>query len=252
MVILYFLLPSLIWGARKEQIDLVQERAEYSSLIQEIALTLQEKKIKLVMTDLKNEKDHLGLGYIVIWDRPASITPEVLRRFAHKKPVLFLWEPEAYDPAYVALFKRVYTWNDDLVDNQKFFKFYYPVLQAMAGNLLPFEKRKLVTHNPKEAAEFRFCICKEKVETKGYISEKIFQCFAAGCVPIYTGSSNVTDYIPSNCFIDGRKLQNLENISPATYEEYLNHIREFLKSDEAHLFSKEMFQVIFLEAIRFP
>ena len=41
----------------------------------------------------------------------------------------------------------------------------------------------------------------------GYITEKIFDSFAAWCVPVYWGASNVTDYIPEGCFIDRRKFR---------------------------------------------
>lgn len=76
---------------------------------------------------------------------------------------------------------------------------------------------------------------------KGYITEKIFDCFFANCVPIYWGASNVTDYIPENTFIDYRKFRNInkvvnyiENMKEEEYNIYLNNIHNFLKSDSFH------------------
>jgi len=51
------------------------------------------------------------------------------------KTVLFMWEPEIrlrkmYYPKLHDCFSKIYTWNDDLVDNKKYFKFFYPVLQS--------------------------------------------------------------------------------------------------------------------------
>ena len=46
---------------------------------------------------------------------------------------------------------------------------------------------------------YRFYICYENTEgVEDYITEKIFDCFAAGFVPIYWGASNIEKYIPKN------------------------------------------------------
>lgn len=45
----------------------------------------------------------------------------------------------------------------------------------------------------------RFSICYENVrDMPGYITEKIFDCFFAGCVPVYWGANNVAEHIPSD------------------------------------------------------
>lgn len=52
-------------------------------------------------------------------------------------------------------------------------------------------------------SEYRFAICYENVRgTPGYITEKIFDCLFAGCVPIYFGAQNIAKYVPSECYID--------------------------------------------------
>jgi len=49
--------------------------------------------------------------------------------------------------------------------------------------------------------QYKFSLCYENFRNDaGYITEKIFDCFYAGTVPIYLGAENVTDYIPENCF----------------------------------------------------
>ena len=52
----------------------------------------------------------------------------------------------------------------------------------------------------------------ESVLFETIVSEKIFDCFAAGNVPIYWGASNVTDYIPEDCFIDMRSFSSFEEL----------------------------------------
>ncbi len=70
----------------------------------------------------------------------------------------------------------------------------------------------------------------------------------SGIVPIYYGATNIENFIPKNCFIDYRKFKNfeemycyLENISENDYLIYLNNIKNYLKSEEAKLFSVESY-----------
>lgn len=90
---------------------------------------------------------------------------------------------------------------------------------------------------------YRFCICFENTHhLKGYITEKIFGCFAAGCVPIYWGAPNIEEYIPKACFIDYRDFksneelyQYLKTISKETYDQFIANIRLYLASEKAQL-----------------
>jgi alpha(1,3/1,4) fucosyltransferase len=94
---------------------------------------------------------------------------------------------------------------------------------------------------------YRFNICYENTkETPGYITEKIFDCFAAGTVPIYWGASNIDEYIPMDCFIDRNAFNSMEELyrfikamSKEDYEGYLARIRTFLTSDIAKRFTMD-------------
>ncbi len=238
-----------------------------------------------------------------------------LYKLPKEKLVLFMWEPatvlrKMYNKTTHSNFSKIYTWDDDLVDNKTYFKLYYPVLLPMIDNLPSFEEKKLCTFissnitpkypnslygerkkaieyfekvseegfefygrnwdpnlyksyrgAPKNKLEtiknYRFALCYENThDIKGYISEKIFDCFAAGIVPIYWGASNVDHYIPFDCFIDRRKFATLEDLhsfikalSKQEYEGYISRIRAFLGSDKAQLFSQHHFEKTFLEAI---
>lgn len=84
----------------------------------------------------------------------------------------------------------------------------------------------------------KFCICFENVSRNNYITEKIIDCFKSGCVPIYWGAPNVSDYIPKNCFIDMRMFNDyqklatyLSSMSEQQYNDYQTAIREFLTSN---------------------
>lgn len=232
-----------------------------------------------------------------------------LGKLPKEKLILFMWEPPTclrsmFEPAFHSHFSKIYTWDDDLVDNQHYFKFFYPVLKPMISNLPSFEEKKLCTlvathivqtgrwRYPKELyserekaityfeqqgekgfefygrlwdvqthpsykgviddkieviKNYRFTICYENTqEVRGYITEKIFDCFAAGNVPIYWGASNIAEYIPKTCFIDRRDFASMEDLHAyiktmpkERYEAYLEAIRNFLSSPKAQLFSKE-------------
>ncbi|MBI3508059.1 MAG: hypothetical protein HY069_00235, partial [Chlamydiia bacterium] len=106
--------------------------------------------------------------------------------------------------------------------------------------------------------DYKFCFCYENLtDQTGYITEKIFDAFVAGCVPIYLGADNVTDYIPKNCFIDRRDFPSLaelyhflQQMDAAAYDLYVARIQEFLHSEKAQVFSSEHFVQTLLKAIQ--
>jgi hypothetical protein len=106
--------------------------------------------------------------------------------------------------------------------------------------------------------KYRFSICFENTPLlKGYVTEKIQNCFAAGCVPVYWGASNITSYIPKECYIDYRDFksneelyQTLKSMDEKRYSQYLAAIQKFLESEQAKIFSPECFKQIFLEAAK--
>ncbi len=105
--------------------------------------------------------------------------------------------------------------------------------------------------------KYLFSICYENArELPGYISEKIFDCFFAGCVPIYWGAPNVSDYIPKNCYIDRRQFENnealyryLSQMSVGEYFEYLHAIEDFLQKGKTGVFSVDYFSKIIIENV---
>ena len=248
----------------------------------------------------------------VFWNLGPRVKGIDLKGHAKEQLVLFMWEPptvqeELYDPEVQALFGKIFTWDDDLVDQKRFFKFYYPVLQKRMEKIPPFSEKKFCTmiarrltskHSNQLYAErekvirffenkpgefdlygmywekkkyknyrgaiadklevlkqYKYSICYENsCGIKGYITEKIFDCFAAGVIPVYWGASNVTDYIPKECFIDRRDFKSnrqlykhLKKITEKEYEAYLRSAERFLESETARLFSREHFAKTFLK-----
>ncbi|WP_221174519.1 glycosyltransferase family 10 domain-containing protein [Pseudomonas marginalis] len=95
----------------------------------------------------------------------------------------------------------------------------------------------------------KFSICYENVKgLPGYITEKIFDCFFAGCVPVYWGANDITDHIPADCFIDRRKFTEmsdlynfLKSMTESEYTDYQQRISNFLQSSKAYPFSSSFF-----------
>lgn len=73
--------------------------------------------------------------------------------------------------------------------------------------------------------EFRFAICYENAQQiPGYITEKIFDCFSAGVIPIYWGAPDILDHVPADCFIDVRKYESYEHITHMTAHQHRLHL----------------------------
>jgi hypothetical protein len=97
---------------------------------------------------------------------------------------------------------------------------------------LPFDAKL------KKLNEFKFVICFENCSFPGYVTEKIFDCFLAGSIPIYYGAPDITAFVPSNSFIDFRKFNSfktlddyLQNLSEAEAFGMLEAAKDFLSSE---------------------
>jgi hypothetical protein len=75
-------------------------------------------------------------------------------------------------------------------------------------------------------SQARFSICFENAkDIPGYITEKIFDCLFAGCVPIYWGEPHIERLIPKDCFVDFRTF--LGGSDPyANLYQFLNQMPE--------------------------
>ena len=109
----------------------------------------------------------------------------------------------------------------------------------------------------KTCGNYKFNICYENGQKiPGYMTEKIFDCFACCCVPIYWGASNITEFVPADCFIDRRDFDShdalysfLKNIDETAYNQYLENIKKFVASPQAYKFSGDYFAWQFFETI---
>jgi hypothetical protein len=99
---------------------------------------------------------------------------------------------------------------------------------------------------------YRFAICFENMVLSGWITEKIFDCFFAGTIPIYLGAPDVEEYIPAESFIDMRRFagyeelaEHLKSLSARQVASYRECARAFVESPQFHRFTKEAFTALF-------
>lgn len=291
------------------------------ALDKDFVKNLSEKTIKIFPIDsfnleITNHKlydriNHIPIDKILFFSLcPINSLKLKLKSIQQKTDcelILIIYEPPTVQPwlfhnHYLKYFHKIFTYQDDIIDNKRFFKSYYPVLRPMTQYLKDFQEKKLCClvsgkwqstyinelyserkkaiaffekFHPQDFSfggsgwivnkdypktcqgrikdkdvflkNFKFSICYENTkELPGYITEKIFDCFHNGCIPIYWGAPNITDHIPENCFIDKRKFNSYEelydfisNITEEEYNQYITNIQKYLNSKEAQAFTPE-------------
>ena len=102
----------------------------------------------------------------------------------------------------------------------------------------------------------KFSFAFENVSTLGYISEKIFDSMVYGCIPVYLGPENISDYIPSDCFIDFYSFGSfselhyyLESMTEDQFNSYQVAIANFINSNQSYRFSMHQFSSIVADTL---
>jgi hypothetical protein len=87
--------------------------------------------------------------------------------------------------------------------------------------------------------KYRFSLCYENIhDESGWVTEKIFDSMRAGCVPIYWGAPNITNYVDADAFIDRRQFKSeaeleafLLNITEKEYKRFQEAMQGYLASE---------------------
>jgi alpha(1,3/1,4) fucosyltransferase len=234
--------------------------------------------------------------------------------------ILIPWEPEVvvrfhsinFLKKVSSYFDYVLTWNDDLVDNKKFFKFHFPVNLENNIKDIPtessFNQKRLITQissnlvskHPLELYSYRknlilqlsslipnefdfyghgwgdlnlpnykgvaidkfvtlsnykYSLCLENMkDTRGYITEKIFDCFKSSVVPIYLGASNIESYILRDTYIKidpntsiEKLIFTLDEINYTSWKNYIQKAKTFLTSDNTNKFSTQSYAKLLVD-----
>lgn len=118
--------------------------------------------------------------------------------------------------------------------------------QGWEGNKFKNYKGE-VANKAKVYADYKFALSLENMRNgQGYITEKIFDCFTSGIVPVYQGASNINDYIPDDCYIHFDAFKNIDelyhyliSINEDEHRGYLNRIYNWINSNGPKAFSPE-------------
>ena len=98
--------------------------------------------------------------------------------------------------------------------------------------------RGVIRHKWEIFPQYRFSICYENIRDEpGYVTEKIFDSMRAGCIPIYRGASNITDYVDADAFIDRRQFESdreveryISSLTELEYGRFQEAVRDYLTS----------------------
>ncbi len=110
-----------------------------------------------------------------------------------------------------------------------------------------------VAHSKSQTlGNYKFALCYENMILNGWITEKLFDCFFAGTVPIYWGAPEIADFVPPACFIDKRVFASypelsryLKSLSTRDVDQFRANARDFLSSKGFEPFQKATFAAIF-------
>jgi hypothetical protein len=101
-------------------------------------------------------------------------------------------------------------------------------------------------------SRYTFALCFENMILRGWITEKIFDCFFTGTVPVYWGAPDIEEWIPRECFIDMRRFSDfaelrdhLHGLSRADVDGYREAARAFLASEAFERFSIKAYVDLF-------
>ena len=135
----------------------------------------------------------------------------------------------------------------------------HSVEKRLPINYKPFPSWKGVIIDKQEILKTsKFSIVYENIQgLNGYITEKIFDAFVSGNVPIYWGAVDVENYIPADCFINRCNFKDhdqlfkyLKNMSEEKYIVYQNSIKKFLNYESSNFTCEKFAETISSKIIK--
>ncbi|MGH2458484.1 MAG: glycosyltransferase family 10 domain-containing protein [Chloroflexota bacterium] len=117
--------------------------------------------------------------------------------------------------------------------------------------------RGIAASKSETVGQYTFALCFENMILKGWITEKIFDCFYSGTVPIYWGDPEIETIVPPNCYVDMRQFSGypdlrafLKSRTPDQIQAYREAARAYLSSPQARPFTKDALVDIFRRIVK--
>lgn len=223
--------------------------------------------------------------------RPDMWSKQMLKNFAGYFGRVYTWADELVDNVHFFKFNLPQVppkdgWPENK-DFQNSGKYLLALISSNYGNDFPGElytlRREMAKHCDMKVQDFhlygggwdglrssmggcrhkfpvlrdhKFSICTENSFVGGYITEKIFDSFFSGCIPVYCGAPNIKDYIPSDTFIDIRDFAGIDllvnylrDMDEKTLNNYRRNTYSFLTSDRFIPFSLDHYVRIVAQAL---
>jgi hypothetical protein len=96
-------------------------------------------------------------------------------------------------------------------------------------------------------SRYKFSLCFENMAMQGYVTEKIFDCFYAGTIPVYLGAPDIGELVPPEAYVDCRNfatwqsiVNHLSRVSPSELQGMREAGRRFIQSDEGLRYSRSL------------
>jgi hypothetical protein len=103
-------------------------------------------------------------------------------------------------------------------------------------------------------AGYDFVLCLENMQMNGYVTEKIFDCFYSGAIPIYYGAPDIHEYIPKECMINAREYRTwceawryASSLSVDAREAYRHAAKNFMNSESFKKYTNSIENIILNE-----
>jgi len=203
------------------------------------------KRNELLVMIASNKKQNSTVGGNVILGMVKSVMMKILTKAI---PVLRLKDLYAVRMQVIRDFS-----------SKPWFKLYGKGWNA-TGNLNAGEKEAVKRLQPQPVnsknvimRRYTFAICFENCVYKGYITEKIFDCFFAGCIPVYYGAPDIADQIPPATFIDASAFKDMDalgdflnNMTDDEIDTYRKNILQFIRSPDIYKFTDQYFSTTVL------
>lgn len=116
--------------------------------------------------------------------------------------------------------------------------------------------RCFAPHKLQTLSRYQFSICYESSIFEGFVTEKIFDCMAAGTIPIYWGAPDIYKYVPKCCFIDKREFSSysmlydfLTSLSEEDINSYRTAAKSYFNTPLYKPFTKEVFAKQFIDDV---
>jgi len=106
-------------------------------------------------------------------------------------------------------------------------------------------------------SRYKFTFVLEGGAYPGWITEKIFDCFVTGTIPVYLGAPNIERYIPGDCFVNVRNFASygdlnafLRGLGEKDLEAYRSAAMRFFAEGKDRPYTTDYFVGWLLDAFR--